>query len=192
MRLSFAAGLLSFLMVVGLAIFTSLLSGGCAHKSATAVEKPAVVLLPPTKSTTPKVECAIDQECDAGMVCVDNHCVNPGKMVAPVAACKLSPLHFGFDSYLISDGDRAILDRDASCVKANAKNVAIEGNCDERGTVEYNMALGDMRARAVKKQLVMRGVPSGSLKAVSFGESRPLCSEHNEACWKQNRRAEVK
>jgi peptidoglycan-associated lipoprotein len=68
--------------------------------------------------------------------------------------------------------------------------VRIEGHCDERGTVEYNLALGDRRARAAKEQLVSLGVPAGRLRTISYGKERPSDPGHGEAAWAQNRRAE--
>jgi peptidoglycan-associated lipoprotein len=68
--------------------------------------------------------------------------------------------------------------------------VTIEGHCDERGTEEYNIALGDKRARAAKRYLKNLGVGTGRLKTISYGEGRPVCSEASEDCWAQNRRAD--
>jgi peptidoglycan-associated lipoprotein len=65
----------------------------------------------------------------------------------------------------------------------------IEGHCDERGSAEYNLALGDNRANSVKQALVNLGVPAGSIKTISYGKEKPVCTTANEACWQQNRRA---
>jgi peptidoglycan-associated lipoprotein len=70
--------------------------------------------------------------------------------------------------------------------------VTIEGHCDERGTNEYNQHLGQRRAESVRRYLVNLGLAEGSLEAVSFGEEQPACTESTEACWAQNRRAELK
>ena len=172
---------------------TACLLLGCAHKAAPVFEPPKVQRIDPVpavKHEMPKVECLVDLECGPGMTCANNRCVVAIKPVASVA-CELTSIHFAYNSALISDGDRAVLAHDAECIKGRPL-VTIEGNCDERGTEEYNMALGEMRAQAVKKQLVMRGIPSARLKAVSFGESRPLCNNHDEDCWQQNRRADLR
>ena len=66
----------------------------------------------------------------------------------------------------------------------------IEGHCDERGTNEYNLGLGDRRARATMNYLVSQGVQAGRISTVSYGEERPVCTEHNESCWQKNRRAQ--
>ena len=80
--------------------------------------------------------------------------------------------------------------KNADYLKANkANNVLIEGNCDERGTNEYNMALGQRRADSAAKALKAAGVDAKRIKAVSYGEEKPVCKESNEACWSKNRNA---
>lgn len=107
------------------------------------------------------------------------------------ATSELKMIHFDFDKADIRPGDAAILDANARWLSANPKNLAlIEGHCDERGTNEYNLALGERRARATMNYLVARGVQASRLSTISYGEERPLCTEHNERCWSQNRRAQ--
>jgi len=72
-----------------------------------------------------------------------------------------------------------------------AYKLTIEGHCDERGSAEYNVALGDARAKAAKDYLVGVGIPSDQLKLVSFGKEKPVCDEHDEACWQKNRRVHI-
>ncbi len=98
-------------------------------------------------------------------------------------------VHFDYDRYDIRDADRAILQRQAAWL-AQYPNVrlTIEGHADERGTREYNLALGARRANAVREYLVSLGTASGRLETVSYGKERPICTESNEACWAQNRR----
>jgi peptidoglycan-associated lipoprotein len=99
-------------------------------------------------------------------------------------------VHFDFDSALLRDDDRGVLERSAHCLASNhALRVVIAGNADERGTEEYNLALGDRRAGAVARYLESLGVAPAQLRTVSYGKERPLCSEHDEACWSKNRRA---
>jgi len=110
------------------------------------------------------------------------------KDFAPVDALK--PIHFDFDKYVIRPGDRQILDANAKWLKDNANQlVLIEGHCDERGTNEYNQALGDRRARATMNYLVNQGIQADRISIVSYGEERPICTDKNEKCWAQNRRA---
>jgi len=105
------------------------------------------------------------------------------------AALKL--IHFDFDKADIRPGDAKILDANAAWLTANPKLlVLIEGHCDERGTAEYNLALGERRAKATQTYLVSRGVQAERITTVSYGEERPACTEHTEKCWATNRRAQ--
>ena len=98
-------------------------------------------------------------------------------------------VHFAYDKYDIQDEDRAILQRQAAWLgKYPSVRVSVEGHCDERGTREYNLALGARRANAVKEYLVSLGVSAGRLDTISYGKERPMCSQSNEDCWAQNRR----
>ena len=98
-------------------------------------------------------------------------------------------VHFAFDQYNIEDNDKAILGRQAAWLsKYPAVRITIEGHCDERGTREYNLALGARRANAVKEYLVSQGVSTARLETVSYGKERPICTQSDEACWAQNRR----
>jgi len=102
----------------------------------------------------------------------------------------LVDVHFDFDKYAIRSRDAEILDANARWLRANKDaQVLIEGHCDERGTEEYNLALGDRRAKATVDYLVAQGIAPARLVTISYGKERPLCSEHNEACWAKNRRA---
>jgi len=109
------------------------------------------------------------------------------------AKCGAVNVHFNLDSSEINETAKAELVRTARCLRENQRLlVRIEGNADERGTEEYNLALGDRRAQSVVRYLRMMGASEPQLKTVSFGKSNPLCTEHDEECWKQNRRAETK
>jgi len=101
----------------------------------------------------------------------------------------LKTIYFDFDKYDIRPNDAKILDGDAAWLKTNADNlVLIEGNCDERGTAEYNLALGEKRAKAAMNYLVAQGIQASRVTIISYGKERPVCTEKNEACWSQNRR----
>ena len=98
-------------------------------------------------------------------------------------------VHFGYNEYNIQDNDKAVLGRQAQWLaKYPSVRVSVEGHCDERGTREYNLALGARRANAVKEYLVSQGVSTARVETVSYGKERPICTESNEACWTQNRR----
>lgn len=100
-------------------------------------------------------------------------------------------VHFAFDSYMLSDQARQILKKKAEFLRANqGVKVTVEGHCDDRGTVAYNLALGERRAETVKNYLVALGVSAGRLKTISYGEERPLVTGKTESAWAQNRRAQ--
>ena len=102
----------------------------------------------------------------------------------------LKDIHFDFDRSDIRSGDARILDANAAWLKTHRDQaLLIEGHCDERGTNEYNLALGERRAKAAMTYLSGQGVQAGRMTLVSYGKERPTCTEHNEACWAQNRRA---
>ncbi len=113
--------------------------------------------------------------------------------VAPrdfVAVPELQDIYFDFDKYDIRPPDARVLDTNATWLKNNGNMlVLIEGHCDERGTNEYNLALGERRAKSAMNYLVSQGVQAGRITIISYGEERPLCTERNEACWGKNRRA---
>jgi peptidoglycan-associated lipoprotein len=105
------------------------------------------------------------------------------------AGTKIPDIHFDFDQYNLHADARPVLKEVAGILlKHDGMKVVIEGNCDEKGTVEYNMALGDRRAGEAKTALVALGVPANRIETVSYGKEKPVCHESNERCWKQNRR----
>jgi peptidoglycan-associated lipoprotein len=105
------------------------------------------------------------------------------------AAPELKAVYFHFDKANIRPEDIPVLDQNAEWLKGNQVLVLIEGHADERGTNEYNLALGERRAKAVRDHLVGKGVTAERISTVSYGEERPFCTEKTEACWSQNRRA---
>jgi peptidoglycan-associated lipoprotein len=116
----------------------------------------------------------------------------PAPMVKPSEFSpnpNLKTIYFDFDKYNIRPDDAKALDGDAAWLKANANNlVLIEGHCDERGTNEYNLALGEKRAKAAMNYLVAQGVQASRITIISYGKERPVCTEKTEACWAKNRR----
>jgi len=104
----------------------------------------------------------------------------------------LKDIHFDFDKYDIRREDEEILKENAALLKKNPKmKIQIEGHCDERGTVEYNLALGERRANNTKKYFVSLGISSSRISTISFGKERPLDPGHNEEAWAKNRRAHI-
>jgi peptidoglycan-associated lipoprotein len=99
-------------------------------------------------------------------------------------------IHFDFDKYDLRPDARNVLDRKVVFLNQNSSiRSQIEGHCDERGTNEYNLALGERRANAAKQYLTTAGISAGRLSTISYGEERPLDPGHNEAAWARNRRA---
>jgi len=117
----------------------------------------------------------------------DPACVAPVAMVDTTAIT--GPIYFDFDKSTIRSDAASTLDRKIPWLQANpGMRIRIEGNADERGSDEYNLALGQRRAASAKRYLVDHGIAADRFDLVSYGEERPVCTEHNEACWQQNRR----
>lgn len=113
-----------------------------------------------------------------------------GQSSATPASSPLKEIYFGFDSSALSAEARKILTSNADWLKANpAARAQIEGHCDQRGTVEYNLALGSRRAQTALDFLVTLGIAKDRLSTISYGQEIPVCTEKNEACWGKNRRA---
>jgi len=105
----------------------------------------------------------------------------------------IEPVYFAFDKYIISDKELDKVANDARIIQSRgASKVRVEGNCDEWGTDEYNYALGLKRAKSGKEALIASGVDRGIVSIVSYGEGKPVCTEHNDACWQKNRRDDFK
>src|SRR5712691_5780352 len=104
----------------------------------------------------------------------------------------LGDVFFDLDKSDVRDEARSILQRDADWMKRwTSTMITIEGHCDSRGSAEYNLALGNRRASAVKDYLVSLGVPAGRVTLVSKGKEQPFCSDESESCWQQNRRGHL-
>ena len=102
----------------------------------------------------------------------------------------LKDIHFGFDRYDLTPKAREILAQNAELLLKNPRaKIQVEGHCDERGTVEYNLALGERRANTTKQYLLSLGVSEDRMTSISYGEEMPLDPKHNEEAWAQNRRA---
>jgi peptidoglycan-associated lipoprotein len=106
------------------------------------------------------------------------------------AVPELQDVYFDFDKYDIRPADARTLDANAAYLKSNPNSlILIEGHCDERGTNEYNLALGERRAKSTMNYLVSQGVQANRITIISYGEERPACTDKSEACWAKNRRS---
>ncbi|MDX2152193.1 MAG: OmpA family protein [Bryobacteraceae bacterium] len=118
----------------------------------------------------------------------------PTRNISEVVASEIQDALFDYDKSDIREDARSILTRNADALKSIFNEfpgsvIQIEGHCDERGSAEYNLGLGDRRAAAAKEFLVQLGVPADRLKTISYGKERPQCTESDEGCWQKNRRA---
>lgn len=104
----------------------------------------------------------------------------------------LRSIYFDYDQSFIRNDQTAALQGNASYLKSHGGNATIEGHCDERGTNEYNLALGQRRSDAARNYLMNLGVSSAGMRTVSYGEEKPVCYEHDESCWWKNRRADFR
>lgn len=105
----------------------------------------------------------------------------------------IHPVYFNFDGYGLSEETRKTLQENAAVLKAHKEWLAVvEGHCDSRGTVEYNLALGQKRAKEVRDYYTRLGVPGSSIGTISYGKEKPSCEEETEACWARNRKADTK
>jgi peptidoglycan-associated lipoprotein len=161
------------------AIFSAAIGlGGCAHRELRSAQKPVT---PPAKAAakSPAEIAAPDKE--------------PNVREATLhQLADLKAVRFDFDSADLGAGARAILVQNAEWLKNHLESRAqAAGYCDERGTVEYNLALGQRRAQAVKEYYRALGIPEGRVATISYGKEKPLCGESNEECWRKNRRVET-
>jgi peptidoglycan-associated lipoprotein len=152
-----------------------LLAVGCSKKPiATPVPPPAPQETPaPTPTPPPAPPAPVETPPTAGVRTED-----------------YSPAFFDYDAYSLRDDARTALDTNAKLLRANPKvTITIEGHCDERGTVEYNQALGEKRAQAARDYLVAAGIDGGRISIVTYGKERPFATGTDEASMQQNRRA---
>ena len=160
--------------VVWIGLLAMLALAGCAKKS------PAPPPAPPQQQEAPPTPPAP----------TPTPTPEPPPPAPTVSSDSFSPAFFDLDSYTLREDARTALDKDAKTLRDNPSvQVTIEGHCDERGTVEYNQALGEKRAMAARDYLVAAGIATARLQIVSYGKERPFANGSDEASWQQNRRA---
>lgn len=133
-------------------------------------------------------ECSTDADCGDDEMCQEGQCVE-----RPASACDVETVYFGYDTASLSSDARDTLASNAECIKERDMTVRLEGYADERGTAEYNIALGERRARSVQSYLKNMGISSGKMSVVSYGEERLArsCGEQgSSSCHEANRRVE--
>ena len=162
-------------MISLVAIAAALMTAGCARRNR---ELPPA---PPSETTPP--EQGLPGEGVPGQIV-------PGSRADFLQSVPTDRVYFDFDSYSLDGEDRATLDAQAAWLNSNPEvRVTIEGHADERGTREYNLALGDRRANAARDYLQSRGIAASRMQTLSWGKERPAVEGSNESAWAQNRRA---
>lgn len=127
------------------------------------------------------------------MASVFVNCANQNKKIEVPQGAKLRSIYYDFDRSFIRSDAVEPMQGNATYLKANPNvTITIEGNCDNRGTNEYNLALGHRRAESAKNYLMNLGISSARMRTVSFGEEKPVCYENTESCWQRNRRADFR
>ena len=168
------------LKLTGLLLVVALVAAsGCRKKAGAGMAGSGPEILPIEDVNPPGIgeETTLD----------DREVTEFGKRVAST----LEPVMFKFDSAKLDDSEVAKADQVAAFLRANPSyKVVIEGNCDERGTAEYNMALGERRAQAVRAYLLNVSVPESKVQTLSYGEEKPSTPGHSDADWSKNRRAD--
>ena len=174
------------MLVLAFALVTVLSLSSCAKKVGKVEEpmKPAVTPAPPPPPPAPA---------KAPEVPPTKPVEDATAMRQAVQAFESTHVYFDFDKADIKAEAKPVLEKKAEFLRANSQyKVTLEGHCDERGTNEYNMALGDRRAKAVMKYLNALGISANRMSTISYGEERPADPGHNESAWAKNRRAESK
>lgn len=168
-------------------IAVAILAAGCAskeQKTEPSVSDRSTATTPPSGSTTGQASTTRPQ---------DTGGVSGNPLTDPNNVLSKRSVYFDFDSNAVKDEYRNMIQSHARYLNDHRdRNIRIEGNCDERGSREYNLALGQRRAEAVKKVMTVLGVQDGRIETVSFGEEKPKNPGHDEAAWAENRRADIK
>jgi len=152
--------------------------------SSTKLQETPVVEKTPVAQTTPPADTSRD------IRPVETGTVDP--LNDPKGVLANRSVYFDYDSYVVRDDGKPVVENhSAYLTKHKERKVLIQGNTDERGGTEYNLALGQKRAEAVRKAMVALGVSDGQLEAVSLGEEKPKATGSNEAAWAENRRADI-
>jgi peptidoglycan-associated lipoprotein len=161
---------------VALVALLAIVASGCAKKPVATPPVPPA----PTQNQTPTPAPTTPAPAPA-----------PEPAKPAVSARDMQIVYFAYDSFTLDDAARAALDGNAKLLRDNpALNPSVDGHADERGTVEYNQALGQKRAEAVQQYLTDAGIAAARLRVISYGKERPADEGHDEAAWAKNRRVE--
>ncbi|HEY1372061.1 MAG TPA: peptidoglycan-associated lipoprotein Pal [Candidatus Binatia bacterium] len=173
--------MLHSLLVVSLVVLLAALSGGCS-KTATSDGSSLAA-----NSGSNRRDSSADTNRSSPRSSLDD--LNRGQSPVTPANSPLKEIYFDFDSYALRTDARETLKGDAEWLKRNPRvRVTVEGHTDERGTTEYNLALGEKRAQAAKDYLMSLGLSADRISTTSFGSETPVCRDHTDDCWQRNRR----
>jgi peptidoglycan-associated lipoprotein len=162
-----------------LAVVVASFLSACSTQPPAPEQKPAPVAAPSGAQPMP-----VTQD--------DPNALTLANLKNPKSILSKREVFFDYDQYVVKDEFKPLLEAHAKFLKANSTmKILIQGNADERGSREYNLALGQKRAEAVKKVLLLLGAREDQLEAVSLGEEKPRCTGHEESCWYQNRRGDI-
>jgi peptidoglycan-associated lipoprotein len=192
-------GIVLFIMVLALSLFALYGCPKSADVSSAPEAQPKKAEQPPAKSAeqiaaekAAAEKAAADKAAAEAAAAAKAAEEAKAREAAAKAAAGLQPIYFDFDKSFVRDDARAVMKANADYLKANPKvQIRIEGNCDERGTIEYNQALGQRRAAAAKKYLSDLGIAAKRISLISYGKEKPICMESTEDCWQKNRRADL-
>lgn len=164
---------------VVLAALTAVLLAACSSQPPAPEQQPAPVAAPVAAQPMP-----VTQE--------DPNALTIANLKNPKSILSKREVFFDYDQYVVKDEFKPLIEAHARFLKANpTMKMLIQGNADERGSREYNLALGQKRAEAVKKALLLLGGREDQVEAVSLGKEKPRCTGHDESCWSQNRRDDI-
>jgi peptidoglycan-associated lipoprotein len=172
-----------------LALAAIVVIGGCKKKQAPAAPPEAAAPASPKPEATLSVSPDTVTAPTAAPVEAPPHAEAPSPTEADLFQQNVKDIYFDYDKYDLRSGDQAIVAADAAFLSAHpSMKFTIEGHCDERGSTDYNLALGDNRANSARDALIKAGVHADQIKTISYGKEKPFCAEHSEECWQQNRR----
>lgn len=186
-------GTMIALATLGLAAF---LAGGCANKEVVKSEEPVAVKTEPPKAPEETSQGAAAKPAQAEpatpVVTEQIKQAEPQAAAAPALETAFENVYFDFDKSDLRQDARDVLSKNANILLKDKPNVKIQiaGNCDERGSAEYNLALGERRAKSAQQYLITLGVPADRLSIISYGKEKPAVEGHDEAAWAKNRRDE--
>ena len=186
------------LTLVAIAAFT-MIGAGCAKKKVAVATPAAPASTAQTPSAAPAATPARRQPAPARQAAVAPVSRTPNAATRAridELLAKIEDAYFDYDKHTLRPDAIQALQADSTELRDILKDypnykLTIEGHCDERGSAEYNVALGDQRARAAKDYLTQVGIPSDQLTLMSYGKERQVCSDHDEACWQKNRRIHI-